>query len=97
MCKIYASQPIKNYLYLTRSVRIQGVVRSIRLEHIFWQWLSRIAEEEGLSEAAFISKLYVEVSASCDEEKINFTSVLRCAVLTYLTTKASIPDMGDTL
>lgn len=81
MCHIYTSTPAKWYESTTRSVRIEGVVTSIRLENHFWQTLDQIAHEEGRSTPKFLSELYREVI----EEKgqmDNFSSLLRviCSV-----------------
>ena len=39
MCQIFAGQDPINYECETRSIRIDGHVTSIRLEHLFWNVL----------------------------------------------------------
>jgi predicted DNA-binding ribbon-helix-helix protein len=55
----------------------------VRLEPAFWTTLEAIAADEGMSTPAFISKLYDEV-LDLHGEVQNFTSLLRCACLTFL-------------
>ena len=82
MCHIYSHQPRENYETRLRSIRVNGVVRSIRLEAIYWRYIDAIAEEEGLTTGAFISDLHDEMVTR--GESGNFTSLLRCSVLLYL-------------
>lgn len=49
MCEIYSGAAPALFELKTRSVRLGGVVTSIRLEAIFWQLLEDIAAEAGLS------------------------------------------------
>ena len=37
MCKIFVSADPQTYESRTRSVRLHGVVTSIRLEHLYWR------------------------------------------------------------
>ena len=56
---------------------------SIRLEAAFWAILDAIADGEGVSTPAFISKLHEEVLLLHGEAR-NFSSVLRCTCLVWL-------------
>lgn len=83
MCRIYSSTDPALYASITRSVRINRHVTSIRLEQEFWNILEEIAAESGLSTAQFISTLHDEV---LDErhQVDNFTSLLRVICTVHL-------------
>ncbi|MGY5452486.1 ribbon-helix-helix domain-containing protein [Agarivorans sp. MS3-6] len=83
MCEIYSGTETALFELKARSVRLDGVVTSIRLEAIFWQLLEQIANEADLSLAAFLTQIYHEVLQR-DEKVGNFTSLLRVACTTYL-------------
>ncbi len=83
MCEIYSGAEAELFELKSRSVRLDGVVTSIRLEAIFWQLLEQIADEANLSLAGFLTQIYHEVLQR--EEKVgNFTSLLRVACTTHL-------------
>lgn len=83
MCHIFASQDPRGYEPETRRLRLNGQSTSIRLEAAFWRILDGIAEGEGYSTPAFISKLHEEVLLIHGEAP-NFTSLLRCTCLVHL-------------
>ena len=83
MCRIYAEQDPGLYTSTTRSLRLRGHSTSIRLENVFWEVLGRLAAEQGMSAADFISTLHDEVAES-GETPQNFTSILRSACVIYL-------------
>ena len=83
MCQIFATQDPDNYESETRSLRLNGMSTSIRLERVFWEVLNEIAENESLSVPQFISKLHSEVLEIHGEAQ-NFTSLLRCACLIHM-------------
>ncbi|SLN30090.1 hypothetical protein PEL8287_01392 [Roseovarius litorisediminis] len=80
MCRIFAGQDPERYSLETRRMRLNGQSTSIRLEKSFWGILDDIAESEGLTTPAFVSKLHSEVLELHGEPK-NFTSLLRCTCL----------------
>ena len=82
MCKIFSGQSPELYESQTRSVRLGGHATSIRLETSFWTTLEEIAAEQDVSLARFLTKLHDEV-LDVRGEIVNFTSLLRCACLTY--------------
>lgn len=84
MCDLYASTDPSLYESSTRSVRIGGVVTSVRLETRFWQILDELAAGEGRTTPQFLTTLYDEVSAR-REEVGNFSSLLRVVCTVYLT------------
>ncbi len=87
MCDIYANTDPALYETITRSVRIDGVVTSIRLEQRFWDTLDEIAQSEEQSTPQFINTLYQEVMERRGETG-NFTSLLRVVCTVYLDNKA---------
>lgn len=80
MCEIYSGAEPELFELKTRSIRIDGVVTSVRLEAIFWQIIEEIAE---LSVAVFLTRIYHEVLAR-QGEVANFASLLRVACTTHL-------------
>lgn len=83
MCDIYASTDPSLYKSVARSVRIGGVVTSIKVERRFWQILEEIAAEGGMSLAQFLTQLHDEV-IDRQGEIGNFASLLRVVCATYL-------------
>jgi predicted DNA-binding ribbon-helix-helix protein len=83
MCRIFAGQSPEVYSSQTRSVRLGGHSTSIRLEAAFWGILEEIAAAENISLAKFLTTLHDEV-LELRGEAMNFTSLLRCACLTYV-------------
>lgn len=96
MCKIFVNAAPELYESRTRSVRLHGVVTSIRLENLHWTVLEEIAARDGMSVAQLISQLYDELVA--DRGAVgNFSSFLRVCALRYenLIARGLIPrDVG---
>jgi predicted DNA-binding ribbon-helix-helix protein len=86
MCDIYASTDTKLYEYITRSVRIGGVVTSIRLEQRFWQILEDIAKESQMTLPLFLTTLHDEVIER-NGSISNFASLLRVVCTVHLDQK----------
>ncbi len=84
MCGIYVNADPIIYESRTRSLRIHGVVTTVRLENLFWDVLQEIAERENLTTSQFVVKLYDELAALRSEPPANFTSFLRVCCLRYL-------------
>lgn len=82
MCEIFISAEPQSYESRTRSVRLHGVVTSIRLENLFWQVLGEIAQRDGMQVAQLIERLYDELVAARGEIG-NFASFLRVSALRY--------------
>ncbi|TBW38720.1 DNA-binding protein [Siculibacillus lacustris] len=76
MCHIFASTDPGLFEPATRSVRIAGVVTSLRLEAAFWRIVDEIAEAEGLTTGKFLSTLWDEV-VEIRGDVGNFASLLR--------------------
>ncbi len=83
MCRIYASTDPRMCEAVTRSVRINGLVTSIRLEARFWDILDEMAAAEGVTTPRFLSVLYDEIMELRGEVR-NFASLLRVICTTYL-------------
>lgn len=96
MCEVFISADPQSYESRTRSVRLHGVVTSIRLENLFWRVLDEIAERDGMGVVQLIEKLYDELVAARGEVAGNFASFLRVCALRYeaLLAQGRIP--GDT-
>jgi predicted DNA-binding ribbon-helix-helix protein len=82
MCEVFISADPQSYDSRTRSVRLHGVVTSIRLENLFWQVLEEIGRRDGLSVVQLIEKLYDELVEARGEVG-NFASFLRVSALRY--------------
>ena len=83
MCHLFASQPPSTYASQTRSIRIGGHATSIRLETVFWEILAELAHAQGMSLGKFVTTLHDEV-LDIHGEVQNFTSLLRCTCLLYV-------------
>lgn len=83
MCRILSSQPARSFAYQTRSVRLGGHATSIKLEAAFWDILEEISGEVKKPLGRFLTELHDEVLFLSGETH-NFTSLLRCACLTYV-------------
>lgn len=83
MCEFFIKADPIQYEQRTRTVRIHGVLTSIRLENMVWDVLAEIAEEEGSTTNALISKFHDEILATRGEVP-NFASFLRITCLRYL-------------
>lgn len=57
MCELYVKADPILYESRSRSLRIRGVVTTLRLENQFWDILREIAEGEGLSTNQLITTL----------------------------------------
>ncbi len=83
MCDIYTSADPIHYEQRTRSMRIHGVVTSIRLENLCWDILARIAAKDQMTTNQLICTLYdeiVERRGGVD----NLSSFLRVSCMRYL-------------
>lgn len=94
MCKIFVCADPALYDTSSRSLRLHGVVTSIRLENLFWRVLGEIGRRDGMNINQLITKLYDEIIEARGDVP-NFTSFLRVCCLRYLSlqTQGAIP--GD--
>ena len=90
MCYVYVHADPIQYEARTRSLRINNVVTTIRLENLFWDVLAEIASREDKTTNQMIATLYEELTA-LREDNPNFTSFLRVCCLRYL----SLPRLDE--
>jgi len=83
MCEIFVKADPALYECRARSIRLHGVVTSIRLENLFWNALEEIAARDGMSTNRLITNLYDELVAFRGEVD-NFSSFLRVCCLRYM-------------
>jgi predicted DNA-binding ribbon-helix-helix protein len=87
MCQLFIGADRQLWESQTKSLRIDGVVTSIRLEIFFWDILEEIAFRDEMSTTQLITKLYFE-SMDADHDIGNFTSFLRVCCSRYLSLAA---------
>ena len=84
MCEFFVKADPIQYEQRSRTVRIHGVLTSIRLENMVWDLLAEMAEAEGRTTNALIALFHDEILAHRGEVP-NFASFLRVTCLRYLT------------
>ncbi|WP_439133964.1 ribbon-helix-helix domain-containing protein [Pseudomaricurvus sp.] len=87
MCQLFIDADSELWSSKTRSLRIDGMATSIRLEQFFWDLLEEIALRDDLSVGQLITRLYLE-SLDADHDVGNFTSFLRVCCSRYLSLAA---------
>lgn len=95
MCRLFIGADPDQWLSETRSVRIDGVATSVRLENFFWAVLEDIGRRDDLTLGQLLARLYRE----CHEEGHdldNFASFLRVCCGRYLSLQLAglLPDDG---
>jgi predicted DNA-binding ribbon-helix-helix protein len=96
MCQVFISAHPESYESRTRSVRLHGVITSVRLENLHWEVLEEIAARDGMSVVQLIEKLHDELVQARGAVG-NFASFLRVSALRYMALLAQqrIPaDLG---
>ena len=91
MCHILSSQHGDSFAYQTRSVRLGGHATSIKLEGAFWDILEEIAVVMKMPLGRFLTEVHDEVILLSGNVN-NFTSLLRCACLTYVSEVRGKPN-----
>lgn len=86
MCELYVKADPILYESRSRSLRIRGVVTTLRLENQFWDILIEIASADGVNTNQLIAKLYEEIM-DYRGEVVNFASFLRVSCTRYLSQK----------
>ena len=82
MCQIFVQANPMSYEATTRSIRLHGVVSSVRLENLFWDTLEEIGIRDAMSVPQLLSKLYDELLEHRGDIP-NFSSFLRVCCLRY--------------
>lgn len=90
MCSVYVNADPIQYEARTRSIRINHVLTTIRLENLFWDVLAEIASREDKTTNQMIAALHEELFVKRDDSP-NFTSFLRVCCLRYL----SLPRLDE--
>lgn len=90
MCELFINAAAEQWVSRTKSLRIDGVATSIRIENFFWSILEEIAERDRMSVNQLITRLYFE-SIDADHDLGNFTSFLRVCCGRYL----SLGSLGE--
>lgn len=86
MCEIYVKADPVSYEPRSRTVRIHGVITTIRLENEVWDTLKQMAEREHCSTTQLIVKFHDELLVH-HREVLNFASFLRVSCLRFLRIK----------
>ena len=79
---------LSSYNSRAHSVRLNGMVTSIRLEDVYWTLLAEISEANALTMSQLISRLYEEM-LEARRAVPNLASLLRVTCLRYLSLKLS--------
>ena len=87
MCEFFVKADPIQYEQRSRSVRIHGVLSSLRLENMVWDILAEMAAKEGRTTNALISLFHDEILAQRGEVP-NFASFLRVTCMRYLRREA---------
>jgi predicted DNA-binding ribbon-helix-helix protein len=83
MCEYFVKADPIQYEQRSRTIRIHGVLTSIRLENMAWDILAEMAEAEGCTTNSLIAQLHDEVLARRGEVP-NFASFLRVTCMRFL-------------
>ncbi|MBB3919463.1 ribbon-helix-helix domain-containing protein [Rhizobium fabae] len=83
MCELFIKADALLWESTTRSLRIDGMVTSVRLENFFWSKLEEIARRDSMNVVQLITRLHHE-SIDVGHDLGNFTSFLRVCCARYL-------------
>ena len=86
MCEYFVKADPIQYEQRSRTIRIHGVLTSIRLENMVWDILAEMAEAEGCTTNALIVQFHDEILAHRGEVP-NFASFLRVTGMRFLRRK----------
>ena len=86
MCEFFVKADPILYEQRTRTIRIHGVLTSIRLENMAWDILAEMAESEGCTTNSLIVQFHDEILAHRGEVP-NFASFLRVTGMRFLRRK----------
>ena len=88
MCKLFINAEPELWKSSTRSLRIDGMVTSVRLENYFWDTLETIAQRDDMNIPQMLTRLHHE-SIDAGHDLGNFTSFLRVCCMRYLALQLS--------
>ena len=86
MCEYFVKADPIQYEQRSRTIRIHGVLTSMRLENMVWDTLAEMAEAEGCTTNSLIVKFHDEILMHRGEVP-NFASFLRVTCMRYLLRK----------
>jgi predicted DNA-binding ribbon-helix-helix protein len=86
MCEFFVKADPILYESRTRTLRIHGVLTSIRLENLAWDVLAEMAAAEGCPTNALVTRFHDEILQHRGEVP-NFASFLRVTCMRYLLRK----------
>lgn len=86
MCEYFVKADPILYESRSRTIRVHGVLTSIRLENMVWDVLAQMAEEEGRTTNNLISQFHDEILQHRGEVP-NFASFLRVTCMRYMQIK----------
>lgn len=90
MCQLYVGADPMLYRSRARSLRLHGMVTSVRLENQFWAILERMAEQENTASSRLISTLHDELIAQRGPVR-NFASFLRVCCIRFEESRLKSP------
>ena len=83
MCEFFVKADPIQYEQRSRTIRMHGVLTSIRLENLVWDTLAEMAEAESCTTNALIALFHDEILVHRGEVP-NFASFLRVTSMRYL-------------
>jgi predicted DNA-binding ribbon-helix-helix protein len=83
MCEYFVKADPILYESRSRTLRIHGVLTSIRLENMMWDVLAEMAAAEGRTTSSLISSFHDEIMVHRNEVP-NFASFLRVTCVRYM-------------
>ena len=94
MCEYFVQADPIQYEQRSRTIRIHGVLTSIRLENMVWDILAEMAEAEGCTTNALIVQFHDEILAHRGEVP-NFASFLRITCMRFLRRKLTALERAE--
>ncbi len=94
MCEFFVKADPILYETRSRTVRIHGVLTSIRLENLVWDVLAEMAAAESCTTSALIATFHDEILQQRGEVP-NFASFLRVTCMRYLQRRLVTLPNGD--
>jgi len=96
MCEYFVKADPIQYEQRSRTIRIHGVLTSMRLENMVWDTLAEMAEAEGCTTNSLIVKFHDEILMHRGEVP-NFASFLRVTCMRFLRRKLTVAERALTL
>jgi predicted DNA-binding ribbon-helix-helix protein len=94
MCEFFVKADPILYESRSRTVRIHGVLTSIRVENFVWDTLASLAADENITTNALIAKFHDEI-LRYRGDVLNFSSFLRVTCMRYLRRKCDALELAS--